>query len=308
MDPGPAYYQAQQQKSWYDNANKNALWNGMGAAGAALLGGTDFNKSLGHAINGFNGAYDAQVDKDRALTQAKVTHTADGAFSIYEYPDGTQRIVKNNGIVAYNTDQKAAKALAEKNKIDYTADANARATNQKAGEKAALDSAGDAVASAANAKELRTVADDVEKSQKDWVPASGGIVGAVPQAVRAVISPENAALQDRAYAIIQNNLRATLGSQYTENEGKALLARTFDPHQTPTENARRLRAAADNMEAMQADKAGAQSYMAKHGTLQGYTPGAASAAPAASPQAPAQGGVQDNSAVAAEMRRRGLLK
>jgi hypothetical protein len=304
----PQIQQAQQQKSWYDNANKNGLWNGMGAAGAALLGGTNFNKSLGQAVEGFNGAYDASVDKDRELNQPKVIPMADGAFTLLAYPNGSQKVVRNSEVADHLAGIKKQDAINKRDTILFTANANAEANNKKAAEKASLDNAGDAAATAASAKELRTVADEVEKSQKDWVPASGGIIGAIPQSVRAVVSPENAALQDRAYAVIQNQLKATLGNQYTENEGKQLLARSFDPHQTPTENARRLRSLADNMDAMQADKSGAQAYMAKHGTLQGYTPGAASATPAASPQAPAQGGVQDNSAVAAEMRRRGLLK
>jgi hypothetical protein len=303
----PQIQQAQQQKSWYDNANKNGLWNGMGAAGAALLGGTNFNKSLGQAVEGFNGAYDASVDKDRELNQPKVIPMADGAFTLLAYPNGTQKVVKNSEVADHLAGIKKQDALNKRDTILFTADANAAAAGKKEAGKDALAAAGDANQVAAHVKSIRDIAGELTKTDT----ATGPIIGALPKGLRDTITPQGAALQDRVEQIVQSSLRATLGSQYTENEGKQLLARAYNPRLPEAENARRLNELADQMEKMQSDKEGARSYMAKHGSLEGYVPGAASgasAAPSASPKAPAQSGVQDNSAVAAEMRRRGLLK
>jgi 4-aminobutyrate aminotransferase-like enzyme len=80
------------------------------------------------------------------------------------------------------------------------------------------------------------------------------------------------------------------------------MARAYNPRLSEAENARRLSQAADELEQLAKDKAGAIEHLRSKGTLNGFKPNTS-----ASNNAPA-GGVQNLDAVTAEMRRRGLLK
>lgn len=56
-----------------------------------------------------------------------------------------------------------------------------------------------------------------------------------------LIFPETANTKTKIETVVQESLKAILGAQFTENEGKRILARAFDPAVTPQENAKRLR-------------------------------------------------------------------
>ena len=45
---------------------------------------------------------------------------------------------------------------------------------------------------------------------------------------------------DRVLGVVQRSLRETLGAQFTENEGKLLMARAYDPYLSQAENAKRV--------------------------------------------------------------------
>jgi hypothetical protein len=52
---------------------------------------------------------------------------------------------------------------------------------------------------------------------------------AQPMFMRKYLNPESVQLQQDVEKVVQEDMRKTLGAQFTENEGKQLLQRTFDP-------------------------------------------------------------------------------
>jgi len=56
-----------------------------------------------------------------------------------------------------------------------------------------------------------------------------------------LLFPDTANTKATIESVVQESLKAVLGAQFTENEGKRILARAFDPAVTPQENAKRLR-------------------------------------------------------------------
>lgn len=86
---------------------------------------------------------DREAEKQRIEAgKPKVTPLADGAFSLITFPNGTTKIVKNEDVAAYITDQNQAKFLQGLVKAQVTADANATAGNNKVNYKADLEQAG----------------------------------------------------------------------------------------------------------------------------------------------------------------------
>lgn len=84
-----------------------------------------------------------KADSDAAAaSRPKVTPLADGAFSLISFPDGSTKIVKNEDVAQYVTDQNQAKFLQGLIKTQVTADANANAGNNKVAFKADLEQAG----------------------------------------------------------------------------------------------------------------------------------------------------------------------
>jgi len=77
-------------------------------------------------------------------------------------------------------------------------------------------------------------------------------------------------VQNRVERIITEDLRATLGAQFTENEAKAFISRSFNlalPEEVNAARLRRLRAA---MSETHAAKKAAGDYYAKNGTVAGF--------------------------------------
>lgn len=77
-------------------------------------------------------------------------------------------------------------------------------------------------------------------------------------------------VQNRVERIITEDLRATLGAQFTENEAKAFISRSFNlalPEEVNAARLRRLRAA---MSETHAAKKAAGDYYAKNGTVSGF--------------------------------------
>jgi len=100
--------------------------------------------------------------------------------------------------------------------------------------------------------------------------ASGPLVGLLPKAVRDVVSPEGAALQDQVHEVIQRSLRPLLGAQFTEKEGEMLLNRSFNPRQSEAENRVRIQRLATSLRNMANAKLQAIKYYEENGTLRGF--------------------------------------
>lgn len=129
---------------------------------------------------------------------------------------------------------------------------------------------GDGAATAAvNLKRLREGAAIL--NDPSTVGASGRLVGFVSdKAKKLFLSNRTASAEASIASATVEALRRILGSQFTENEGKRILALTFDPMVDETENARRANALADSLENAGKIKNAAAAYFKQHGTIQGF--------------------------------------
>lgn len=99
---------------------------------------------------------------------------------------------------------------------------------------------------------------------------TGPIIGRLPDAVTSFTNPEAINMRDRVEEVVQRNLRVILGAQFTNEEGKRLIARAYNPALSEEQNAQRLGALASAMEqALQAKKAAA-AYFEQNGSLKGF--------------------------------------
>lgn len=117
-----------------------------------------------------------------------------------------------------------------------------------------------------NISKLQQVHDDIDKIDT----ATGRFIGVVPKWARDIITPEGAAMQDIVESVVQENLRETLGAQFTENEAKQLIARAYNPRLDESENKRRLGVLLDQMKAAAKAKDDAARYYEENGTLKGF--------------------------------------
>ena len=99
---------------------------------------------------------------------------------------------------------------------------------------------------------------------------TGPIIGSTPKVILAFTNPEAVGLEDDIRSIVYQSLRATLGPQFTENEGNRLVASTFNQllgEEVNMKRLDRLRAETYNMMKAKEDKI---AYLKKEGTLRGY--------------------------------------
>jgi hypothetical protein len=99
---------------------------------------------------------------------------------------------------------------------------------------------------------------------------SGGVLDFLPKSVQDYTNRENAAIQDSVSEVVQSSLRATLGAQFTEKEGAGILARAFNPRQSPKENAARVGRLVKSLRSIAESKQAAADYFQENGTLRGF--------------------------------------
>jgi hypothetical protein len=117
-----------------------------------------------------------------------------------------------------------------------------------------------------NLNALRAVAKDLPKSDR----LTGPIVGRIPDVAAAFVNPQSVAARENVEEVVQRNLRVILGAQFTNEEGKRLIARAYNPNLDEKENAKRLNRLIVAMEGMLDAKMQAADYYEKHGTLKGF--------------------------------------
>lgn len=99
---------------------------------------------------------------------------------------------------------------------------------------------------------------------------TGPILGRLPDIVTAFTNPDAVNMRDRVEEVVQRNLRVILGAQFTNEEGKRLIARAYNPALSEEQNAQRIGALVSAMDqALQAKKA-ASAYFEQNGTLRGF--------------------------------------
>ena len=246
-------------------ARDRAMNAGFMSAGAGLLAAPDLSSGLAAGLTGFNKAYDTSLVANRP----KVTPLADGAFSQISFPDGTVQVVENKDVEKFIMDKERVRAAAALSKTIAGAEAGAQAGISRLAVTEGIKQAPEIAQSRATIEELNSLATELDSPGG---VKTGIVPGYVPNAFLPALFPEAAALKNRAERVIQNGLRATLGSQFTEKEGAAFLERAYNPKLDPQTNAKSLRRVANEIQIIADNREAALEYLNKNKTLQGFTP------------------------------------
>ena len=162
--------------------------------------------------------------------------------------------------------------------IDFTKDlaqiektgevpAGLEAMNKKFGEELIdLDLVGLGEARFRTAK-IKTVLDQLEAGED----LTGPLLSVIGELGRSIYNPKSQQAKDLVESVIQTSLRETLGGQFAQKEGEALIKRAYNIALPPEENAARLRALLAQLEASAASKtAMAEYYRENNFSLAGY--------------------------------------
>ena len=99
---------------------------------------------------------------------------------------------------------------------------------------------------------------------------SGKAIGLTPDVLKPIIFPQATGFLDEVSDIVYQSLRATLGAQFTEQEGKRLIAATFNQALPEEFNIPRLQKLSAKIKAIYNSKQNAIDYYSQQGTLKGY--------------------------------------
>jgi hypothetical protein len=99
---------------------------------------------------------------------------------------------------------------------------------------------------------------------------TGAIIGQMPDFVMNFLNPEAVGAREAVEGVVQRNLKAVLGGQFTEREGEKLVKRAYNPQLSQEENAKRLRILIEQMERAADMQDYRQKYVFKHGTMRGF--------------------------------------
>lgn len=99
---------------------------------------------------------------------------------------------------------------------------------------------------------------------------SGSEFAVTPDVLKPVIFPEATGFLDEVSDIVFQSLRATLGAQFTEQEGKRLIAATFNQALPEEQNIPRLQRLSAKIKAIYNSKQNSIDYFNETGTLQDY--------------------------------------
>ena len=118
-----------------------------------------------------------------------------------------------------------------------------------------------------NSQELNGIIKLLMKEDDDASSISGKIISSTPDLVR---TPRSIDVQNQVERIITQDLRATLGSQFTAEEGERFVGYAYNIMLPPSINAKRLARLRNAAEQSAEEKNARINYFNKEGTLKGY--------------------------------------
>jgi hypothetical protein len=101
-------------------------------------------------------------------------------------------------------------------------------------------------------------------------PITGLAEGVLPDFMLAVLNPEALNSRELVEGVLQRNLRAVLGAQFTDNEGTRLIKRGYNAMLSPEVNAQRVSRLITQMTIAAEQQQAMADYAGKYGTLKGY--------------------------------------
>ena len=128
----------------------------------------------------------------------------------------------------------------------------------------------DAAKQLAQLQDVVTRLKDVQKGKGPRLGLTGPTLGSMPDKVLNYIDPQAVSTRERVEEVIQRSLRTILGAAFTENEGKRLIARAYNPSQPEKENQIRVQRLLTQLKEAFNAKQSAIKYFQKNGTLEGW--------------------------------------
>lgn len=111
---------------------------------------------------------------------------------------------------------------------------------------------------------------EVRDGLKEGKISTGAETRFVPEFAESVLLPSTVAAREAVEEVVQRNLRAILGGQFSEKEGEQLIKRAYNQDLEEKENIKRLDRLIASMEAASQAKAAASQYFSDNGTLRGF--------------------------------------
>ena len=121
---------------------------------------------------------------------------------------------------------------------------------------------------ARNAATIQTVLDKMGNTE--GMQLSGAGQALLGRMGRALFNPEAENVKGLVGQVVQQSLRETLGGQFAQKEGEALIQRAYDEALPPEMNAARLRALFMQLQSIAQSKQAMYDYVKDRGTLEGY--------------------------------------
>lgn len=168
-------------------------------------------------------------------------------------------------LLPYEKDEKAAQARIAAHNANTLGFAEADKEFQK---QLVAWRSGDAATFFERMRDLRN-AIRVLKSGKQ---ITGPLYGKLPDTIKALVSPESVDVRGDVEKVIQQSLRETLGAQFTQQEGQALLARTYNPQLPETFVTENVEAELNKIMQIAKAREAMSRYYEENGTIKGYDP------------------------------------
>jgi hypothetical protein len=119
---------------------------------------------------------------------------------------------------------------------------------------------------AANSAQIKSVLDRLAAGEN----LTGPSIGLAPDFFNALVNPQALGAKQAVEEVVQRNLRAVLGPQFTQVEGERLISRAFDARLKPQENVKRLRKLFLQMQTAAQQKQAMAEYYEANETLRGF--------------------------------------
>lgn len=134
---------------------------------------------------------------------------------------------------------------------------------------------GGAADAAKNISQLETVVSGIKSGSSGNVSGPGvGLATGLPlgigDAVGSIFFPKALDAKEQVAEVVQRNLKAILGAQFTAKEGEQLILRAFNPSLDESVNSKRLDRLVTQMKLAYAAKKQMAEYFAENGTMTGY--------------------------------------
>lgn len=113
--------------------------------------------------------------------------------------------------------------------------------------------------------------DSVVRALESGENLTGPMLGAIDPGLRALFNPNSVNNQQQVEEVVQRNLRAVLGAQFTQKEGDRLIARAYNPQLDEATNKQRLARLIGQMSLSAQQIEAALNHANSYGTMVGFS-------------------------------------